>query len=143
MPHYSEYKLSSVIVGTPEWNFEPYDLGDWSTHYGFLDGRPHYYSNVEGRTSISFHVTIGDLGELWLYSEGDKSVTEVDAYIDLNVSPDRYATYSPSGLSRWTHIKENPEGGLLLFSIPPGNHVVTLTKLEGKKARLSHVVTWE
>lgn len=143
IPHYSEYKISLVIVGKPEWDFEPYTLGEWSTHYGFLDGRPHYYSKAEGRTSISFRVTIGDFGELWMYSEGDLSIGEVDAYVDLNVSPDRYATYSLGGLGTWEHRKFHPDGVLMLSSLPPGNHVITLIKHEGKTARLTHIVTWE
>lgn len=143
MPHYSDYKISSIVVGNPEWNFEPYELGEWSRHYGFLDGRPHYYSNGAGRESISFHLTVGSLGEVWMFSEGDKSIDDVDVYVELNVSPDRYPNYSPKGIETWPHRQLLPNQALFLFSLPPGTHVITLTKLAEKKARLTHVITWE
>jgi hypothetical protein len=118
--------------------------GEWSLHYGFLDERPCFVAKDNREAKISFQVTIKVIKDVWLFSDGDKSVHECEALVELNVDPVRFAAYSVSGAATsWPNRAVNNEGALILQTLPEGTHVITLVKKADKTARLTHVVTWE
>lgn len=136
--------LKSLIVGTPQWDYEPQELGDWSLRYGFLDAKPYFFSKDRGNAlELSFRVTITRVSSVWLYDDGGRSIHGCEVLLDPDVDPLTFPAYTPSSNRKvWPHHLQHAEGSLQLFNLPNGTHVITLVKPLDADVRLSHVITW-
>ncbi len=128
---------------------DPFEYGEWSIHYGYLDGKPLYSAKpANGEISIKVSITTSAINYILLCGAAKESLLHTTIFLDLNVPANkRNADYVPStSRVEWTKHKVLGNECKYIEEIPKGDHVLTIVPNPTHPdhvTSLSHVIFWE
>mmetsp|Transcript_1648 Transcript_1648/g.2635 ORF Transcript_1648/g.2635 Transcript_1648/m.2635 type:complete len:589 (+) Transcript_1648:1216-2982(+) len=150
-PHYGpdHMLLSSIVVGSTNWSYDPAYYSEWSMKYGYLDGKPDYTakSGDSSQGELHLQIFINNTDFIWLCGHQKDSHKHSIVYVDLNVPLDRnMSEYVPSSTRKlWRQKKYIGFECKAVLGLPRGHHVVSVATNSshmGHTSHLTHVIRW-
>lgn len=121
------------------------DYGWWSLNYGYLDGKPSYFTNMQSEGEIHFKFEITDANLLWICGTVKESFLRVPFYVDLNVPNfdqlNNLTEYIPSkNRVQWDKKRYLFGECKELFDLPVGKHILSLASHHNHTVSVTHLI---